>query len=403
MEIRPILSSLRHHKTGTILVALQIAVSLAVIANALSIINQRVEKISRPTGIDVPNIIVAEVRGFRADYDSPAAITRDLDALRALPGMLHATVTSAVPLSGSGSSTGLRIEPDEDKPTVGTAVYRMEEDGIKTLGVNLERGRNFYTEEFTTHVPGENAAQTPASVIVTHALAKELYPGEDPLGKPIYWGSLEPSTIVGIIEHMHGAWVGWSGFERNVIVPRRQAGKTARHMIRTEPGERDGLVPVIEAKLAELDPNRVSRNVQTHTTIMNRAYEVDAVMAWILVAVVGLLVGLTVLVTAGLASYFVSQRTKQIGTRRALGATRWNVVRYFMTENWIITTFGVVLSMLMTVAVSYVLETNFSLPHLPTRYIVACVLGAWPISLVASFLPARRAGMIPPAVATRTV
>ena len=238
---------------------------------------------------------------------------------------------------------------------------------------------------------------------MTHALAKELYPGEDPLGKPIYWGSLEPSTIVGMIEHMHGAWVGWSGFERNVIVPRRQAGKTARHMIPTEPGERDGLVPVIEAKLAELDPNRVNRNVQTHTTIMNRAYEVDAVMAWILVAVVGLLVGLTVLVTAGLASYFVSQRTKQIGTRRALGATRWNVVRYFMTENWIITTFGVVLGVLMTVAVSYVLETNFSLPHLPTRYIVACVLGAWPISLVASFLPARRAGMIPPAVATRTV
>ena len=79
MEIHPILSALRHHKTGTVLVALQIAVSLAVIANALSIINQRVEKITRPTGIDVPNIIVAEVRGFRADYDSPAAITRDLD------------------------------------------------------------------------------------------------------------------------------------------------------------------------------------------------------------------------------------------------------------------------------------------------------------------------------------
>ena len=149
---------------------------------------------------------------------------------------------------------------------------------------------------------------------------------------------------------MHGAWVGWPGFERNVIVPRRQAGKTARYMIRTEPGERDGLVPVIEAKLAELDPNRVNRNVQTHTTIMNRAYEVDAVMAWILVAVVGLLVSLTVVVTAGLASYFVSQRTKQIGTRRALGATRWDVVRYFMTENWIITTFGVVLGVLMTVA-----------------------------------------------------
>ena len=320
-----------------------------------------------------------------------------------MPGVLYATVTSAVPLSGSGSSTGLRLEPDEHKPTVGTAVYRMGEDALETLGVNLERGRNFYPEEIVTHVPGVDVAVTPASVIVTRALAKELYPDEDPLGKPIYWGSLEPSTIVGIIEHMQGAWIDWSGFERNVIIPRRQAGKGVRYMIRTEPGERDTLVPQIEAKLAELDPNRVIRNVRTHTAIMKQAYEVDAVMAWILVAVVGLLVGLTVLVTAGLASYFVSQRTKQIGTRRVLGATRWDVVRYFMTENWLITTLGVVLGGILTVAVSYVLETNFSLPHLPTSYIVTCVVGAWLISLAASYLPARRAGMIPPAVATRTV
>lgn len=403
MEIRPILSALLHHKTGTILVALQIAVSMAVIANALSIISQRVDKISRPTGIDSANLIVAEVRGIGADYDGAASIARDLAALRQVPGVVQATTVNALPLSGSGSSTGLRTEPDEHQTSIGTAIYRADEHFIETLGLNLSRGRNFYPEEIQVSVPGKSDLGTAASVIVTEALAKALYHDTDPLGKPVYWGSMESSTIVGIIDHMQGAWVDWDGLLRNTVLPRYSAGQRALYMIRTEPGKRDALVTVVEKKLAEIDPNRVIQGVQTHTAVIGRSYEVDVMMAYILVGVVSLLVALTALVTAGLASYFVSQRTRQIGTRRALGATQWDVVRYFMTENWLITTFGVILGVILTMAVAYVLETSFSLPRLPLLTIVGCVFGAWAISLVASYLPARRAGTIPPAVATRTV
>ena len=113
MEIRPIVSALFRHKTGTVLVALQMAVSLAIIVNALFIINQRVEKINRPTGMDVDNIIVAEVRGFGENFDVAASVERDITMLRSLPGVVAAATVNHIPLSGSGSSTGLRSVPDE--------------------------------------------------------------------------------------------------------------------------------------------------------------------------------------------------------------------------------------------------------------------------------------------------
>ena len=92
MEIRPILSALMHHKTGTILVALQIAVSLAIIVNAMFIINQRVEKVNRPTGMDVANLIVVSMRATSNDYDGIANTVRDLDWLRGHPDIAQATV-----------------------------------------------------------------------------------------------------------------------------------------------------------------------------------------------------------------------------------------------------------------------------------------------------------------------
>ena len=85
MEFGPILSALKHHKTGTILVALQISVSIAIIVNAMFIINQRVEKMDRETGMDTKNILVTSIRNINEDDDVVAGIAADLAKLRALP------------------------------------------------------------------------------------------------------------------------------------------------------------------------------------------------------------------------------------------------------------------------------------------------------------------------------
>lgn len=402
MEIRPILSALKHHKTGTVLVALQIAVSLAIIVNAMFIINQRVEKMERPSGIDVPNLIAVSIRATSKDYDNIANVERDLDWLRNHPDVIQATYINQFPLSGSGSGTGLRTVPDENITPVSTARWNMDQYGIEALGANLVRGRNFYGEEVEIRREGDEP-KSPDVVIVTQALADELFPDEDALGKTVFWGTMSPSTVIGIIDHMQGSWVNWDGLNKNVYHARISDGTFARYLIRTKPDRRDAVMAIIETELSKLNGDRVIRDVRAQEDIVKRTYELDQAMTNILISVIALLMGLTALVIVGLASYFVTQRTKQIGTRRALGATRFDILRYFLVENWLITTMGAVLGCILTVAISYVLETNFDLPRLDWRYLATGVLVLWFVSLFAAYWPARRATEVTPAVATRSV
>ena len=110
-----------------------------------------------------------------------------------------------------------------------------------------------------------------------------------------------------------------------------------------------------QTELSALNKNRVIRYVRAHEDMAANSYAVDRVMMTILGGVIVLLVGLTALVIVGLASYFVSQRTKQIGTRRALGATKFDIVRYFLVENWLITTMGAAAGCILTAGIGYLL------------------------------------------------
>jgi len=395
-------TSLLRNKTGAILVAIQIAVTLAIVVNSLYIIVLRVEKMNRDPGIDVGNVIVAYVRGFGKDFDVIDSITNDIDLLKSIPGVRAAAVSNQVPLSGSGSGTGLRTEPDETIEAVPTARYQWGEEGLEALGVTLSRGRNFLPEEVNYFLPTDDQP-APASVLVTQKLADDLFGEEDALGKTVYWGSMEPSTIVGIIGRMHGSWVGWDKLDNVVIQPGKYADVTNKYIIRVQPGMRDELMPIIEKRLGESNRQRVVKSVRSLSELAARSYRSDRGMAIILSIVISLLIGLTALVIVGLASFHVTQRTRQIGTRRALGARRVDIVRLFMLENWLITTAGAVLGIVLTVAVAYWLEVSFELQRLDWRYLPAGILVLWALSSLAVLEPARRAASVPPAVATRSV
>jgi putative ABC transport system permease protein len=396
------LSSLMRNKTGPLLVAFQIAVTLAIVINSLFIIVQRVEKMNRNPGIDVNNVIVVYARGFGESFDVEDSVRNDIELIKSIPGVVAASVTNQVPLSGSGSGTGLRTVPKEEIQPVSTARYQWSEEGLDALGVVLTGGRNFYPQEVHYERP-ESDSPVVASVLITQELADELFPDGDALGKPVYWGSMESSTVVGIIGHMHGSWVNWDKLGNVVIQPGKPLNTTNQYIVRVEPGMRDELLPVIEQKLGESNRQRVVKSVRTLEDLAARSYRRDRGMAIILTIVITLLIGLTVLVIAGLSSFHVTQRTRQIGTRRALGATRTHIVREFILENWLISTAGAVLGAILTVAVAYWLEVSFELPRLDWRYLPAGIVVLWAVSSLAVFEPARRAASVPPAIATRSV
>jgi len=396
------MSSLLRSKTGPLLVALQIAVTLAIVINSLFIVVQRVEKMNRDTGMDINNVIIVYVRGFGDDLDVVNSITNDINLLKSIPGVVAATVSNHVPLSGSGSGTGLRTVADETLDPVSTARYRWGEEGLNALGIELSRGRNFFPEEVNYILPDDDAP-APPSILITQDLANDLFGDEDALGKTVYWGSMEPSTIVGIIGHMHGSWVSWDKLSNVVIQPGKPAYTTNKYLIRVEPGVRDELMPVIEQELGESNRQRIVKSVRSLEEIASRSYRRDRGMAIILTIVITLLIALTALVIVGLSSFHVAQRTKQIGTRRALGAKRMDIVRQFMLENWLITTAGALFGVVLTVVVAYWLEVTFELPRLDWRYLPVGILSLWALSSLAVLEPARRAASVPPAVATRSV
>src|SRR5262245_38559029 len=106
---------------------------------------------------------------------------------------------------------------------------------------------------------------------------------------------------------------------------------------------------------------------------------------------------------AGLAAFNVTTRTKQLGTRRAIGARKFHILRYFVVENWLITTVGALLGCALALIVGLKLGEMYMMPRLPLFYLVAGVLGLWTLGLLAVLVPARRAASISPATATRMV
>jgi putative ABC transport system permease protein len=403
MEFRPILSAMLRNKTGAVLVAVQIAFTLAVIVNAVFIVTKRIEKMTRPNGMDVANIIASQVWAIDAKKDIMEMVRADMEMLRAMPGVIDATVSHQVPLSGGGWGDGLKSEsggdPNKDVPA---ARYTADAHFIDTLGVKLEAGRNFRADEIRYREP--NKSQPIDSVIMTRAMANELFPdGRDPIGQTVYDSTDRPITIIGILEQMHGAWVGWDKLDHVMLSPEIAAGPLVRYMVRAEPGQLDTLLPQIEQKLIERDGQRVIRKVQPMSEIAARSYEDDRAMAVVLASVVGLLIVITACGIIGLASFSVKTRTKQIGTRRAVGARKLDIVRYFLLENWMITSFGVFVGAMLAVALNYVLVTQFQLDKLNPLYVPAGILGLWFLGLLSVLGPARKAAAIPPAVATRTV
>lgn len=402
MELRPILSAMLRNKTGAILVGLQIALTLAVVANSVFIIMQRVEKIGRPPGIDSDNLFFVQSYGFGPSYDQRDTIRRDLDLIRAMPGVMSASAINGIPLSGGGSSTSLGPVPDRKKITNNVNYYEVDEHGAQALGVTLAEGRSF-TEGEIQFNPDPASSDFVPFVILTKDAARAIFGDEHALGKVVYDGNARSAVVVGIMENMLGAWVGWDKLTQVMLIPRIPSGPLARYVVRTEPGRRDALMAEVERKLADSSTNRAITYVRSHAQIKERSYRADSRMVAFLSVLVGLMISVTALGIVGLASFHVNVRTKQIGTRRAVGARRIDIIRYFMLENWLLTTGGVIAGTILAFAFGQWLSSAYSLPRLPAMYVVGGVIVLWVLGQLAAFLPARRAAAIPPAIATRTV
>jgi putative ABC transport system permease protein len=158
----------------------------------------------------------------------------------------------------------------------------------------------------------------------------------------------------------------------------------------------------MEAALLKVNDGRNLR-VRTIPEIRQRFHSQDRMLVASLDAVMILLVVVTVLGIVGITSFSVTERRRQIGTRRALGATPLDIVRYFLLENWIVTTLGVTLGLGLAYALNYGLMTWSAGSRLDIRVLVPGIAALWLLGLLAALGPALRGAKVPPAIATRNV
>ena len=407
MDIQPILATLRRHKTAAALIVLEIALSCAIICNAVFLITQRLERMDRPTGMVDNELVRINIAGI-GDKDRASALVReDLAALRAIPGVKAATSINHVPFDHSSWNSGVSLEPDQSIPNFSAGIY-LGENLTSTLGLRIVEGRDFTPDEYVDWEAFNepNAKLALPSVILTRAAAEKLFPGESALGKNIYsWNSDDiPHKVVGVVDTFIRPNDNGGADEANlsIVLPTKNMTH-GRFVLRTDPARRDEVIKAAVALLEKNSSRRIILEQDTFATVKDKHYQQDRSMAWLLVAVIVALLVVTALGIVGLASFWVQQRTKQIGVRRALGATRGQILRYFQTENFLLATVGIVIGMIGAYGINQLLMSSYELPRLPALYLPVGALVLWTLGQLSVLGPARRAAAVPPAVATRTV
>ncbi|MEJ8568502.1 ABC transporter permease [Elongatibacter sediminis] len=404
MAIRPILSALSRNATGALLIALQIALTMAIITNATFILRERTAYIERPSGLDEENTLVAVTTDFAADLDSRALLARDLDHLNAMPGVRAAIVSHSVPVSGSGNGETYQVARDTpSNEAVSFGNFSADENGLEALGLELVAGRNFRPEEIRWRTLESHENQS--VVLVSQALADALFPDGNAVGQLVWEGPTaeSPTEIIGVYDEMQNAWPTSSNVDRTSLQPFRDLSTQYRHfIIRAEPGQRDRVLSEVEQYLGE-ERGRMLYVIRTYEEQKRRTYAQDIAMVRLLTGVVVVLGTITAFGIVGLAWFSVTQRRKQIGTRRALGARKRDVMAHFMIENWLITTLGLILGTAGALALNWFLDTEYQVGRMPLWYLPAGVLALWVLGQLAVLAPARRAAAVPPALATRSV
>ncbi|TWG89732.1 putative ABC transport system permease protein [Luteimonas sp. J16] len=410
MEFRPILSTLMRHKTAAALIVLEIALTCAIICNAMFLIGQRLAQLNEVSGLAENELVRVQITGIGNDPNAEAQTRADLAALRAIPGVTHATVINQVPFVNSSWNSSVRLSADQQQAMLNATVYMAEDQFLEALGLKLVAGRDFNPDEYLEfealqRLTGEVSVP---GAIITRKMAERLFPGEDAIGKTFYsWGD-GGIRVVGVVEHLvrPNMLGGPTAREYSMVFPiRSHYGVGGNYVLRTSPERRDEVLKAAVETLRGNGPPRIvlEDNTMTVEAMRDEFFQQQRSMAWLLAIVcIGLLL-ITALGIVGLASFWVQQRTKQIGVRRALGATRAQVMRYFQTENFLLATIGIAIGMLAAFGINQVLMERYELERLPLAYLPVGALALWLLGQLAVFGPARRAASVPPAIATRSV
>ena len=411
MNVYPVLVALRRHKAPVILTVLQIALTLAIVANAFSVIGHTIERMSRPTGIDEDGLIwimgkfTTQSGGDDATMiENIDALQRtDLETLRKLQDVQDGAASTSIPQLGGFNAGDISLDADRNGKVVRAAYYYGDEHLRATFGLHLIAGRDFVA----TEIQYGHAGPGSPVVIVSKPVADQLFPGGNALGQKVYQDG-KPATIVGIVERLqipmsedkNSSWV-----LNSVIEPLRADGFWPGYVARVRPSRTAEAIREIHKALFAVNPMRHmpdGAGIHSFSELRARYFGHERGIAVLMSVICLILLSVTAAGIVGLTSLWVGQRTRQIGVRRAIGARKIDILRYFQIENLLIAAGGAVVGSLFALGLSEWLMRHYEMMPLPPFYVAIGVVAMLVLGQAAVLVPARRASNVPPFVAARS-
>jgi macrolide transport system ATP-binding/permease protein len=327
-----------------------------------------------------------------------AAERKIISRVSSLPGVESVGITNVLPVSFNGNTTWIRIAGRPYNGEHNEVNQRdVSSELFNTLHAKLLRGRYFTDAE---------DGSKPKVVLINQALAKKYFPGEDPIGKTLGDTSLSPKSlteIIGIVEDVKDGSLD-SEIWPAVYYPFNQNSDTFFSLVARTSQDEKSLLTSLVAAVHEVDPGIGTTDIATMTDRINEspsAY-IHRSSAWLVGGFAFLALLLGVVGLYGVIAYSVSQRTREIGVRMALGAQRSSVYQLIMKEAGWLTGVGIAVGLMCAIGFATLIRGLLFGVHtwdLTTLTTVAAMLGV--SALLASYIPARRAARVDPIVALR--
>ncbi len=392
------------------LVVIEMALALVLLTGAGLLIRSAVALNGVDPGFDPTGVVAGRVSLPAVTYQSPEQVTRTFERiderLAAIPGATHAAIASAAPLEGTNSN-GLIPEgrPLELGSSINSLMRLVTPGWFETMRIELLRGRTFTAEDR----PG-----APLVMVINEALAREAFPGQDPIGKRIACceagpdGSPNWKEVIGVVRDVRTA-----GLDQDPVpefyLPMVQApaaawtwtDRTMTVAVRTQ-GDALALLPALRAAVSEVDPSVPLYNLGTMQGRVMDSMAQSRFSTMLLTVFGAIALTLAAIGVYGVISYGVTQRTQEIGIRMALGAGHAHVLGMVVRHGAVLAAIGLGLGLAGALALSRLIAGllfRVSPTDPPTFLIGTLVLSL--VAVLAAALPARRAALTDPMVALR--
>ncbi len=377
------------------LVVLQVAVSLALLAAAALFLRSLQYASAIPLGFDADRVLLMSFDPRATGYSNERAeaLFRDVrQRVQALPNVESAGLAEILPLTLGPHAAGVS-RPGQTQRAFAADIYGVSPQYFRTLGIELVRGSEF---ESQSQAAGNRKARTPA--IINEAIARRLFGNEDPVGQTVAMEGMA-HEVVGLARDTKSSSLSDENRPQIYLSLEQEYGKfwglfgvVLAVKTRGNPGD---LVGLVRQQLRDLEPAMAVYNVQTMQEHVDSALLIPRFCA----SLFGVFGGVGLLLASvglyGLLSYSVRRRTKEIGVRMALGASRFDVLYLVGRQGLALVSAGLVLGLVLAVAGSRVLGAFLYGvgPHDAAAFLGVCLV-LLAVAFIAIVVPARRAARL---------